>query len=724
MNLQKILFYIKTQLYFWDFLKSILVFLCVFFSSHYFGLSFYISLSISILSVILEIFINKRFQSKQIESEKIIHQKIKNTEYSTQLLSLKNHTIAQQLQLERLNEQVFKIPFVFQKNIGYFLLLFISVLSLNLIPKNDKKQNPSNQISSKNTNQNTINQAVKPVYKSATLAILPPAYTGLENRISSDLNASAITNSTLKWSVNFSHTNRLTLKLANTRGEEIPFGLSDGIFNHQDVLLQSGFYALKAYWKDSIIYQSEFYRLEAIPDAAPKIEPKSKELYQLHFLKDSKMLSISAKISDDFMVNQAFLVATVARGSGENVKFRELKIPISEQNFQSKNINQNIDLKKLNFTPGDELYYYWAAFDNRNPEPNFTKSDTYFVVYKDTSDVEEADLATMAMNILPEYFRSQRQIIIDTEKLIAKQGKLDKTEFNAASNELGFDQKALRLRYGQYLGEEEESSIKGAAAMPAEAEDVLKGFVHDHDGGEHEEEHALEKTEEHHHHDEGKSEKDPVAELLEEYTHSHDDGEVNTFYEQSTRVLLKSALEQMWQSELHLRLNEPEKALPFENKALEFLKEAQQKARTFVKKTSFDPPPIKEKEKRLTGELTKFNAAFSSIKKLTVGQLQTLLSESIGMLDLGKKTVQQKQKLILLGQILTENALNNQLEDWKTIGLLQKIINDKSLSTKELYLLKSKIISIMAFDETKQRGNRSASGNEALKNAFWRKMNQ
>jgi hypothetical protein len=58
--------------------------------------------------------------------------------------------------------------------------------------------------------------------------------------------------------------------------------------------------------------------------------------------------------------------------------------------------------------------------------------------------------------------------------------------------------------------------------------------------------------------------------MLADYVHSHDDGEANTFYEQSTRSLLKSSLEQMWQSELHLRMYEPEKALPYEKKLWSF----------------------------------------------------------------------------------------------------------------------------------------------------------
>ncbi len=127
--------------------------------------------------------------------------------------------------------------------------------------------------------------------------------------------------------------------------------------------------------------------------------------------------------------------------------------------------------------------------DNRQPEANFTKSDTYFIVYRDTTQLEESELATMAVNRMPEYFRSQRQIIIDTEKLIAKRKKLAAKEFNSTSNEIGFDQKVLRLRYGQFMGEEFETNIGGGGAPDDHADDggSLEGFMHKHDT---EEEHA------------------------------------------------------------------------------------------------------------------------------------------------------------------------------------------------------------------------------------------
>ncbi|WP_064196656.1 MULTISPECIES: DUF4175 family protein [Emticicia] len=676
-------------------------------------------------------FYTKLFQNKEKEAVQLIHKKLGDTEYSLELLNIEQPNLAQQLQLERLfSKSNLQTPLVIDSKISYFILAFIaSILAYLFVPKlNFSQRNAFNK--QENTINSTEEAAKMPTFVSAELSITPPTYTSLLSTNSENMNASAISGSMLKWRLEFSSSQDLSVKLSNNRGEEISLKKSGEKFEYSDQLISSGLYAFKAFWHDSLVYQSDYYRLEAIPDLAPKIEPSSKELYQLHFLKDSKNVQISAKISDDFLVNQAFIVATLARGSGENVKFREVKFPIAQANFKQANISKNIDLKALNFAPGDELYYYWAAFDNKRPTPNYTKSDTYFIIYKDTSQTEEADLATMAMNIMPEYFRSQRQIIIDTEKLIAKRKKLGKEEFNSTSNEIGFDQKALRLRYGQYLGEEEESSIGGINALPSDVEtdgDMLKGFRHDHDEGEGDHEDGEKHDEhEHQHGAENPNENDPVASLLADYVHSHDDGEANTYYEQSTRSLLKMALEQMWQSELHLRMYEPEKAIPFEKKALEFLKSAQQKARTFVKKTSFDPPPIKEKEKRMTGELTKFNAQFKYEKSYNQQQIESLIAEVMGIIDTkveGKKLGGlQKQKVLELSSALSNKVVNSSLSNWSILSNLQAIINDKELSEKAQLSLKTKLFQLInkTLPNKNTPKNTSYLSDKRLEKAFWK----
>jgi hypothetical protein len=73
----------------------------------------------------------------------------------------------------------------------------------------------------------------------------------------------------------------------------------------------------------------------------------------------------------------------------------------------------------------------------------------------------------------------------------------------------------------------------------------------------------------------------------------------------------------MWEAELRLRLSQPKEALPFEYKALRLLKEVQQQSRAFVRKMGFNPPSIPEKEKRLTGELTKITPPRNQSERTT-----------------------------------------------------------------------------------------------------------
>ncbi len=672
------------------------------------------------------------YQRQKPRAVQLIHQTIGDAEYSLPLLDKPNPNLAEQLQLDRLSNRIqhVSVPGVLWRGAGWYALALLMALGVYagypLLQQPNAKQSQTTTPGLAALGPET--PPAPPVFKSASVQIQPPAYTRLSTRRTSDLNIVSIAGSLLTWRVQFSNSKDLSVRLVNSRGNELPFRTVNGGFSHQDKLLHAGLYAIKASWKrtdkpDSVVYQSDFYRLEAQPDLAPKIDPASKELYTYHFLKDPKKLTVSAKISDDFLVSKAFIVATVARGSGESVKFREIRLPLGPANFREATLSKTLDLNALQFAPGDELYYYWAAFDNRQPEPNFTKSDTYFVVYKDTTAAEEGELATMAVNIMPEYFRSQRQIIIDTEKLIAGKKRMAAPAFKSQSNEIGFDQKVLRLRYGQFLGEEFESSAGGGHIEPAEShDDPLAGFRHDHDtgkGDDHEMEHKAEEQG----HDHGGSgpsnSQDPVAALMEQYVHAHDNAETNTFHEQSTRSLLKMALEQMWQSELHLRLYEPEKALPFEHKALEYLKLSQQKARSYVKKTGFDPPAIKENEVRLTGELKNVDAANRQTRTLAQVRLEQLVAEVLGYMNLPKLSASQRQTVQQLGNALTNRALNSGLTNWSVLASLQKLVSGKPLPMSEKATLKTKLLALAG---PQNQTAPPTTANPRLEQAFWKRL--
>ena len=343
--------------------------------------------------------------------------------------------------------------------------------------------------------------------------------------------------------------------------------------------------------------RSDLHLMEVDYDQPPVVAVSELPEYQV-IEHDKRMVPFGLNITDDHGVSAAWIVATVSRGEGEAVKFREEKFSIRIN--PGKQIKRapsalGIDVYGLKMAPGDELYFYVMALDNKRPVPLEGRSATYFIAMEDTVEVERITSEGGGVDRMPEYFRSQRQIIIDTEKLISEKGAISKEEFNIRSNSLAHDQRALRLRYGQFLGEEHEDQSGGPEEDESHHDeqegppDVLKEFGHEHDAQEAHERDVL----------------DPgQTDVVEGLAHSHDDAEQATFLFASTRVKLKRALSLMWESELHLRTYQPKTALPVEYRILKLLKEVQQLSRIYVERIGFEPTPVNEKEKRLTGKLS------------------------------------------------------------------------------------------------------------------------
>jgi hypothetical protein len=291
---------------------------------------------------------------------------------------------------------------------------------------------------------------------------------------------------------------------------------------------------------------------------------------------------------------------------------------------------------------------------------------------------------------MPEYFRSQRQIIIDSEKLLKERKSISKETFNTRSNSLAYDQKVLRLRYGEFLGEEFESGIgpQGATVEDDHSEetDVTEkyGHVHDKDNQHNlvEEKKSAPKPA-HDHQDE--DENDP----LKEFTHSHDSQEEATFFTQSIRAKLKAAITIMWDAELHLRLYDPAKSLPYQYRALKLLKEISQDSRIYVHRTGFEPPPLKE-EKRLTGDLTEIKSPTSvneNVRKDYYPDLRRALEGIEGLLASGTTMLSPATRSLFdkAGQELASVAIQQPGRYLTTLSSLKALSQDE-LDSSQLRL--------------------------------------
>jgi hypothetical protein len=388
------------------------------------------------------------------------------------------------------------------------------------------------------------------------LTLAPPAYTGVAASRTAPRDVQVPEQTAVEW----------CLDDAKAAPETIE--VSDGRILHAGAACARWTAAESVFWR----WRGTRYTLKVLPDQAPEITVTQPNEIIKELARDAKGAAIAVQVRDDYRIQQATLHLTLARGSGENIHFsdRELPLPVSSD-ARRRDWAKDWTLAELGMEPGDELYFFVRASDNA-AKPHAVQSPTYTLRLPAPPAAEEEETAGMPMLVKPESLRSQRQVIIDTEQLVAdmRSKKMSTDAARERSESIAADQAVLRRRYGQFLGEE--STLFG------------KDDDHDEHGNEH-----------------GKSEKGGI-DVLHEFGHAHDQAENATLFDDATKKVLRRVLSAMWDAEKSLRAITPKTALPPEYKALEAVKELQQSERIYLHKTSSDIPPIKE-DKRMSGDL-------------------------------------------------------------------------------------------------------------------------
>ncbi|WP_020653597.1 DUF4175 family protein [Massilia niastensis] len=386
-----------------------------------------------------------------------------------------------------------------------------------------------------------------------TVRLAPPAYTGVKASASAPRDLQVPEQTEVAWCLEDGAAN------------------GDGIELGNGQVLRPGKECARWTATESVVWRwrGARYTLRVIPDQPPEITVTAPAQMVQDLPETATSAPMALRIRDDYVIARATLHLTLARGSGENIRFtdREMPLPASADPKQ-RNWSKQWSLAELGMEPGDELYFFVRATDNAG-RPHTVQSPTYTLRLPAPSAEAEEEGTAMPMLVKPQSLRSQRQIIIDTEQLVAdmRSTKMSADAVRDRSERIAADQGQLRRRYGQFLGEE--STLFGGE----EHDD------HDDHGG-------------------GNDKQD----ILHQYGHAHDEAENATLYDEETKKVLRRALVAMWDAEKSLRAIAPKTALPPEHKALEAIKELQQAERIYLHKTAFVPPPIKE-EKRMTGDM-------------------------------------------------------------------------------------------------------------------------
>lgn len=549
------------------------------------------------------------------------------------------------------------------------------------------------------------NAVLKPELSSQKITIIAPNYARVAKITTENPNVKALVNSSVSWELSFNK--KVSEVVMELNGKTQPLELTEEGYYIKLQVKESGIYNFRFKDLNRNTYLSDLYSIEAVEDEAPKVEISGIPQYSYFDFGQENQIQFTTSIIDDYGIDDAYIIATVTKGTGESVKFREEKISFNNEikkGAKQLQLGKKIRLNDLKMEMGDELYFYVEVFDQKQPKPNRSRSETYFAVIKDTSTNLFAVEGALGVDQMPDYFRSQRQLIIDTEKLIKEQSKLTKEDFKFKSNELGFDQKALRLKYGQFMGDESEMDV-----APNEMENEEE---HDHESENHEDDDPLEKYT--HDHD-GANEQHLVPEKVEEkedplhdYIHNHSDPEEATLFEESLKTKLRKALNIMWDAELHLRLYNPEKSLPYQYQALKLIQEIKNSARIYVHRIGFDPPPIKE-DKRLTGDIkgiknyqktasNSFEQEFVNIRKAIV-RLDDFINTNGNY---------EKSDAILFQMAGNELALKAIEEPGKYLTTLKKIktISENKMHSKSEYKAIQKVLLALLPEAEKKPGSK------------------
>ncbi|HEY6902123.1 MAG TPA: DUF4175 family protein [Puia sp.] len=522
-----------------------------------------------------------------------------------------------------------QMPKPFQKRLwiaeGVFLLIVLVCVAAGKVERADQQVVVTKKVAAR----------AAPGVQGVTITVAPPAYTGRVKRVQGVFPLRVEEGSLLNWEIRTSGAVDTVSFLFNDTVRVVlrPMDSSRTVWGYSMPAGHPGFYQV---WVGKRV--SELYKLEIIKDELPVISVRAPQAHTVLDYGESARVPMRVELRDDYGISDASVMATVSSGKGEAVKFKTQELRWATGFSGTKyDLSKVLDLPAMGLKPGDELYFYCRAKDNHGQE---ARSDMFIITLADTAQLMSLEGLTLPSNVKPEFFRSERQIIIETEQLLKSRDTLSVADFNAKSNDLGIDQKLLRLRYGKFLGEEAEEGDRKEIEQPGAFGDAAK--------------------------------------ILDAYTDKHDNAEDATFFEPAIKAQLKATLSEMWKAELQLRTYKPAEALPFEYKALRLLKDLQQQSRTFVAKTGVKVTPLNP-GKRLTGELKDIQAPVQrAIKEAGLGEEEVLRMALAGLESRVMNSILMEEAMRSLGKAAASRP-GEFLEGYQA---MRKLLNGDSVDVR------------------------------------------
>lgn len=409
---------------------------------------------------------------------------------------------------------------------------------------------------------------------SVTLRMAPPGYTGLPEQEFSSWDVKVPEGSRLSFVLGFDR-EPTTAALLFLDGTRVELRRDGAQWRGERVLEKSALYRLRLNSRPDRADPAPpagddpLRRIDVIPDRPPEILVRAPDRTLNLLVAGQKQWDLVFEASDDYGIVSAQLSIALAQGSGENIKTTQRTLELAGSGDARHRVyRKTLDLAGLGFAEGDDLVVRLTVTDNRPVTPNRGQSASFILRWPAPAVAQSEGMEVLAQKTMPAYFTSERQLIIDSEALLAARDAMAAERYARRSDELGVEQKRLRLRYGEFLGEESERSAQHDDDAPSTAKPAEFGAA---------------------------------GTITSEYGHMHDKPEAATLLDPDTRRILKAALDEMWQAELNLRIAKPDAALPFEYRALGYIKQVQEAERIYLARAGVQLPQA-DPSRRLSGD--------------------------------------------------------------------------------------------------------------------------
>ena len=476
-----------------------------------------------------------------------INRVVPQTEESSELLLCDQHQLnpLQRLQKQRVENTIARqqsaiddaLASVYEikpalRLLGFMSLVAVTVLAIKLLvlqPISSTDVEPPDGNQQLTVDQQKITWQVN---------VTPPQYTKLAAWNTTELNIEAPQGSQLEWVAITSKPVKLALRLAQQ--EPLAFlRTAENWYTAEWALNASTLYSIEQD-PPAITDVPEIYTISMLRDRAPTIQIEQPLATVSEYNKSElPIVDVRVNVHDDYALSEIYISASIAKGTGEAVKFRDAEFQFDsdtevavDKSGKYRSLTKRWNFEALDMEPGDELYFSVIAKDNRQPEPNVAQSNTKILKWLDDDEVGITSDGIL-IDFIPEYFKSQRQIIIETIELIDRQPLLSYEEFEQTSRDLALAQSDLKQRYGQYLGDEFESGVMQTMESGPTIPDA-DDHAHDEHEGEHESEHESTSEQDNHEHgghshSGGQSDEPSLSgydEIIDKFGHNHGEADV------------------------------------------------------------------------------------------------------------------------------------------------------------------------------------------------------